>query len=135
MANHTQSKAEACLAVFDEVGVNAPMKQIKAALAARGVTMNESYIYDQKKVYRKKKGVAPAKPANGKPAARKPSGKKAAAKKSAARKKAPEAPAAHTLLTKSAAAPVVEAVQTAQHLLRLVGPADAHQLLDMLAGR
>jgi hypothetical protein len=135
MANDRMTKAAACQAVFGDVGVDAPMTAIKAALAARGVTVNESYIYDQKKVYRKQKGVAPAKPANGKPAAKKPSGQKAATKKSVAPKAAATAPAAKGPPARGAAAPVVEAVQTAQHLLRLVGPADARLLLDMLAGK
>src|SRR5262249_10632106 len=130
-------KAEACQAVFGEIGPDAPMTAVKAALAARGVTVSENYIYDQKKVYRKKKGLPPAaaaRPAGGKPAAKKPAAKKAGAEEPVA-EAAPPAPAAKPPPVKAAAAPVVEAVRTAQHLLALVGPADARQLLDMLAGR
>jgi hypothetical protein len=131
MAKGTATKAQACLAAFDEVGVDAPLPRIKQALAAKGLKVSDNYIYDRKKVYRRRKGAAaPAGAANGTPAA-----KKSAAKKSAARKAAPEAPAAHTLLSRPAAAPVVEAVRTAQHLLHLVGPADARRLLDLLAAK
>jgi hypothetical protein len=130
MAKAPVTKAQACLAVFDEVGVDAPLSRIQQALAAKGVKVSDNYIYDLKKIYRQKKGaVAPAK-ANGTSAAKKP-----AAKKSAAPKAAPQAPAARTPPARPASAPVVEAVQTAQHLLRLVGTADAHRLLDMLAGK
>jgi hypothetical protein len=119
------TKADAILTMFDEVGVDAPLPEIKAALAARGLKVSDNYIYDLKKVYRKRKGAAasPAKAANGKPTAKRPPAKKAA----------PKAPATPARPAKSAAAPVVEAVQTAQHLLRLVGKADALRLLEMLA--
>jgi hypothetical protein len=123
------TKAEAVLTAFDEVGVDAPLPRIQAALAARGLKVSDNYVYDLKKVYRKRKGVAaaPARAGNGKPA------RKAAPRKSAVRKAAPKAPAAPARPAEPAAAPVVEAVQTAQHLLALVGKADAHRLLDMLA--
>jgi hypothetical protein len=108
------TKAEAVQSVFAELGVDTPVKRVREALAAKGVTVSENYVYDLKKTYRKRGGGATA----AKPA------------KAAAHKTAPKAPAA-----KPATAPVVEAVQTAQHLLELVGKADALRLLEMLAAR
>jgi hypothetical protein len=115
------TKAESCFAVFDEVGVDAPMPRLQEALAAKGVKVSDNYVYDLKKVYRKRKGAVGGTPSAPRPA------RKGAPARSPARKTAPAQPA------KPASAPVVEAVQTAQHLLALVGKADALRLLTMLA--
>ena len=110
-------KASACFAAFDELGVDAPAADIMAAVAAAGSSVSENYVYDLKKQYRegRRSAVAAVPPPKG---AKRDSG-------AASRPAAGPAPADSTDV-------LVEAVQAARTLLRLLGPAGAKRLLDAL---